>query len=420
MCCSICILIYGYYNINTLNINVIDSNIEQHKDTIDLMDIDIYNIDKKQITELHNMNMNSQYPPIPSIISIGPEKSGTTSFGQILNNFSEFVIPFKSPINIGLEIRIWLNCGHMFDLNSTFYNMLNSMNHFKSKCSLKWYKHFWSVPYNDIRNEYKSDTIKYKYYYYFEKSPAYWYYEHMAFLFKHFLPYNTKYVILLRNPFKRMYSYFILQYLLNRVITIDFNDFIQQSLNNKYIQSMMQILSLPINNKKNKLISLWRLYIYKNQQNYITVNGNYEYDTNPWFSLGANCYVVPLLMWLKYIPITQIKLIQTELLFNKKSNVSYYFNLFRCWLSMQYEYDNNLEICLKDKQKWTDNNITMIHSRKVSQFASSIKDKLILTETVRFEYNNFITSCNQRLSNLLNENKYIELQLMPFQWELWN
>ena len=355
-----------------------------------------------------------KYPGIPSLISIGPEKCGTTSFGKILEQFEEIIVPSTSPIGIELEIRMWLNCGNR-DLNYTYHRILNATS-FKDHCSMKWYKHFWQIKYDDIRNS-KKNGKKSRFYYYFEKSPAYWYYEHVAFVFKHFLiPLeNTKFVILLRNPLKRLFSYFVLQYSLHQIITIDFEDFIEQSLNNKYIQLMDKELSNREYDKE-KLMNLWRMYIYKNGANYISVNGQYKYDTNPWSSFGGSCYIVPLLMWLQYIPIKRIKIIQMESLYKSKVDAFESLNLLRCWLSIEYEYDGDLDHCLNDKRT----NATIYHLRSVSHFAKSRNVNMIDDSSkVYHEYRIFFKQCNQRLQDLFAEQQYKQLQLSEFEWDLW-
>ena len=380
------------------------------------------------------------------MISIGPEKSGTTSFAELLGKTDEYILPSTSPVDVKLELRMWLDpeCVHYDAMNLTFayFNILNSFNaSFKNHCSYKWYKHFWSIKYNDIRNKdlFKDQKIlenpnhDYKHYYYFEKSPAYWYYPHIAMIFKYFLipTQNTKFVILLRNPLKRIYSYFILQFRLHRInINNGFHEFIEQSMSNKYIKLMQNILSshttmdiMKSSEIMDKLLSVWSGYIYKNQQNYVTKTGD-EYDTNPWFGIGASCYFVPLLMWLKYIPLNNIKVIQSELLFgNDRIQTMKYMNLFRCWISMDYEYKDGEDMnkCLRDKEESNLKlNITIPHSRPISYLGNESIYDVDHASSVYINYNEFLmTTCKQQLINLFEIQHYKSLTLFPFEWKMW-
>ena len=106
-------------------------------------------------------------------------------------------------------------------------------------------------------------------------------------IYKYFLipTQDTKFVILLRNPLKRIYSYFILQFRLHRIfVNNGFGQFIQESMDNKYIKLMDKMLSnenamdiIKNRNIMNKLLKIWNLYIYKNEHNYLTLTGDYEY-----------------------------------------------------------------------------------------------------------------------------------------------
>ena len=125
--------------------------------TIDDESIDRLTISKNKTSQTYPVINKSKrkYPGIPSLISIGPEKCGTTSFGKILEQFEEITVPSTSPIGIELEIRMWLNCGNR-DLNYTYHRILTATT-FKDHCSMKWYKHFWQIKYDDIRNSKKND-----------------------------------------------------------------------------------------------------------------------------------------------------------------------------------------------------------------------------------------------------------------------
>ena len=79
-------------------------------------------------------------------------------------------------------------------------------------------------------------TWKWKYYYYFEKSPAYWCYEHVAFLFnKLMVPQGTKFFVLMRDPIKRTFSYWSHQTQIHH-LSGNWQQYINGGLNNDNIK----------------------------------------------------------------------------------------------------------------------------------------------------------------------------------------
>ena len=68
-----------------------------------------------------------KYPPIPSVVGIGPEKCGTTSMSYMLTRHSdeipEIIKPLHEPTGIDGEMRVWLPCGNS-NLEQTLENVI--------------------------------------------------------------------------------------------------------------------------------------------------------------------------------------------------------------------------------------------------------------------------------------------------------
>jgi len=370
------------------------------------------------------------YPPIPSLIGIGPEKCGTTSFAAHLARFPEMVLPSSSPSSVAMELRLWLHCGSA-DLNASLARVTRANKDAKDKCSLKRYTRCWSVRFDDVRtrawnSESESESAR-SLYFYFEKSPSYWNYPHVAFLFSRFLvSQNTKLLILLRSPKRRTHSYFVLQSLLNRLVTRDFADFIAQSMANAYIAQMQSVLSKHENvqNVRSELLSVWRGYVYANGHNSVSLNGAFEWDANPWFSVGASCYVAPLLMWLTHVPHSHMRIVQSEALFDRYEarERQRVFHALRCWLRSGYvQTDASHEQCVDRLESEDEVNVTMPRLRSVSHFDESQKHLQALTNTsaVYERYTWFYEVCNLRLRQLLETEPFSEMVLTPFEWDAW-
>ena len=102
------ILIHGYY-ITYLNNSHCDIK-EPFEYPLEIShDIHIDDDIDTEINENINNFNKRKYPGIPSVISIGPEKCATTSFAELLGEFDEFILPSTSPIDVKLELRMWLD-----------------------------------------------------------------------------------------------------------------------------------------------------------------------------------------------------------------------------------------------------------------------------------------------------------------------
>eukprot|EP01083_Nonionella_stella_P084466 233833_1 len=442
----------------------------------------------KQIFDTPDMTTNTgntqrhiKVPPIPSVVGIGPEKCGTTSMAYMLSRhpdkIPELMKPVHEPTGIDCEMRVWLPCGNR-NFKETLTNVLRDGNPDKGRnfCSLGWYAHFWTPHHDDIRflnyytnstsdllantdhKEYKSEdprTWRWKYYYYFEKSPAYWCYEHVAYLFhKLLVPQGTKFFVLLRDPLKRTFSYWSHQTQIGHLRHGgSWPNFIQNSLHNVHLQKMIGLLrddNQSILEIKEDLLKTWSDYVYAESYGYIgrrddtTQNrkpkiphrvqrrkgldiedqtsrntstrrrlwtqrdpGYVGADTNPKLGVGASCYVIPLLMWLQYVPVGQMSVMQSELMYGGNHNK--FVSDVRCWVSVGYEYDT-MEECQKDGKKNVEvpeEHMTMSSKNKVHE------------QEAQALYNGLFKFCNKRLKELLEMDEFKSMMLHQIAWDKW-
>ena len=332
----------------------------------------------------------------------------------------------------------------------------------------------------EVQNKYKADdpmTWKWKYYYYFEKSPAYWCYEHVAFLFnKIMVPMGTKFFVLMRDPIKRTFSYWSHQTQI-RHLNGPWNKYIENGLNDENIKNMVKLMkneSAPILDIKDELVSEWRKYAYSKNYGYIGARvakkprpnkhrhrnrnpvkfrkllneedvekimrerimnqwrlkhfqeydmfdhnenmtrrrlwtakdpGYVKADTNPNLGVGASCYVIPLLMWLEYIPIEQMAVMQSELMYG--SNHNNFIMDVRCWFALGYEYET-MQQCRDDRKKKVD----IQEEHQTVSARKKVEDK-----DARRLYNGLYKWCNKRLLELLKIEKYRGMLLHEMKWE---
>ena len=485
-----------------------------------------------------------KYPPIPSLVGIGPEKCGTTSMSFMLtrhpDKIPEIMKPVHEPTGVDCEMRVWLPCGNQ-NKQETLENVLRDGYPTKPEnyCSLGWYQHFWVPHHDDIRflhyyihymnstdifmdivkyndtdktlfqiiqgknGEYDMHnplTWKWKYYYYFEKTPAYWCYDHVAFIFnKMLVPQGTKFFVLARDPIKRTFSYWSHQTQIGH-LRGKWEGYINEGLNIPSIKSMVGLLkdeSKSIMEIKDELLQYWNYYVYArdkgygyqgrrdgshgnhfgakaNRQNaakkrggkrrplsvdmdedmnlfgsvvekemkeqimeewretnrnltfmhddFMTSNGNGtrrrlwtgrdpgytgNADTNPKLGIGASCYVVPLLMWLEYVPVGQIALMQSELMYG--GNHNNFISDVRCWTSLGYEYDT-MEECRKDGKK----KVEVHEEKKTGSARSRVQDS-----EARKLYDGLYKWCNKRLMELVAMERYKGILLHEMNFDAW-
>merc|ERR1712154_372593 len=129
----------------------------------------------------------------------------------------------------------------------------------------------------------------------------------------------------------------------------------------------------------------------------------FEWDTNPWFAVGASCYVVPLLMWLRYVPPSQIRVIQSEVLFGGSEHDARerqrVFHRLRCWLRRDYVQGNaSQEECVERLESKDDVNATMPRLRSISHFDEGQQHLQALSNTSAAyrRYTRFCEVCNLR------------------------
>eukprot|EP01084_Bolivina_argentea_P139294 245062_1 len=528
----------------------LDMKLTNHKQRILTTASDTNNNNNNAILSLNTKDDNTQlfhikYPPIPSIVGIGPEKCGTTSMAYMLSRHAdkipEIIKPVHEPTGIDCEMRVWLPCGNK-NFEESLKNVLRNGAPTKGEnyCSLGWYQHFWTPPNDDIRflhyylnymnsTETFIDIIKnnnspnkkknklydiinnnntpysesnplswhWKYYYYFEKSPAYWCYEHVAYLFNKLLvPQGTKFFILMRDPIKRTFSYWSHQTGIGHLHG-KWPQFITNSLQNKQLQNMINLMkdeTKTIMDIKDDLLKEWKDYVYSNDRPYghigkrdgtqknkkpgrrpnrgnigakirrkpLNVNhvteennsnlgdmrqkilhewskrkgngrrlfdfdsddafmnesrrkllwtqkdpGYVKADTNPKLGVGASCYVVPLLMWLEYLPATQLSIMQSELMYG--GNHNNFVSDVRCWYSLGYEYET-MEQCKNDKKK------DVVVSEE--HMTGSAKGKIGDNEARKL-HNQLFKYCNKRLKELLDMDEYKDMPLHEVQWDGW-
>ena len=128
--------VHGYYLNSNYPMEIKQNSIFEYDGNI----ISEYNEDEIMVNK-------QKYPGIPSVISIGPEKCGTTSFAEMLDQFDEFIVPSKSAINIKYEMRMFLDPDcfgyHPTNLTKVYLKISSSFNdNISNKCSYKYYKHF--------------------------------------------------------------------------------------------------------------------------------------------------------------------------------------------------------------------------------------------------------------------------------------
>ena len=130
-------------------------------------------------------------------------------------------------------------------------------------------------------------------------------------------------------------------------------------------------------------------------------------DSNPKLGIGASCYIIPLLMWLKYIPIEQLMVMQSELMYGNNHNN--FLSDVRCWFALEYEYET-MNQCRKDKKKMVE--IEKEHHTKSAR--NKVKDN-----EARQLYDGLYKWCNKRLFELLNLDQYKKILLHEIKWEEW-
>lgn len=325
--------------------------------------------------------------------------------------------------------------------------------------------------YQIINNtEYKMDnplTWQWKFYYYFEKSPAYWCYEHVAFLFnKLMVPQGTKFFALLRDPIKRTYSYWSHQFGIKN-IRDSWVQYVHDGMNDKHIRQMIVLLkdaSKNIMQIKDTLLKEWRAYTYASDKSYGYIgprDGNHKKsgkwgkglrdfrrfnrgqprsrkksrkstfgrkllnetrrrrlwseseagyvaaDTNSYLGVGASCYVIPLLMWLEYIPTSQMSVMQSELMYGGNHND--FISDVRCWYSNGYEYAS-MDACKRSG----DTQVIVTKEHKTKSAKKEIPDR-----DARSLYNGLYKHCNERLKELMELDEYRSLPLHQMQWDKW-
>jgi len=451
-----------------------------------------------------------KYPPIPSVVGIGPEKCGTTSMLYMLTRHSdqipEVIKPLHEPTGIDGEMRVWLPCGDS-NLQQTLENVVRDGVPTKPEnyCSLGWYQHFWTPQHDDVRYlhyylnfmnhtrpftkiigydrskgqminilrdqslEYKANdplSWRWKFYYYFEKSPAYWCFEHVAYLFGQLLaPQGTKLFVMARDPIKRLFSYYSHQSQISRYRG-NWNKYITDGLQDSNIQAMIALMKdeqRSLMDIKGGLLKHWRQYVYESGRRYGYIgardaqrgklakrkksrrlfandmNGSYSlreqivdryHQNDTWFSnrrrlwgpkdpghvkadpdptvgMGASCYVVPLLMWLEHVPSTQLSVMQSELMYGADHNR--FISDVRCWMSLGYEYET-MEQCRQSGTK--DVSISEEHKTISARSKVSEADSRRLHDEL-YQY------CNKRLVELLEMDEYAHMTLHTMQWDKW-
>ena len=461
-----------------------------------------------------------KYPPIPSVVGIGPEKCGTTSMSYMLTRHSdkipEVIKPLHEPTGIDGEMRVWLPCGNS-NLKESLENVIRDGIPTKPEnyCSLGWYQHFWTPHHDDVRylhyylhfmnatrpftrivnynnsssalsskniieilgdNELKYESTnplswRWRYYYYFEKSPAYWCYEHVAYLFGQLLaPQGTKFFVMARDPIKRSFSYYSHQTQIGRWRG-NWDKYINEGLNDQHIQKMVGLMkdeARSLMDIKGELLKYWKQYVYDSGRGYGYIGhrdaghkaagrprkmgrhllggnegnlslreeivdkwrrskrdgrafidgerrrlwsgkdpGYVKADTNPNLGIGASCYVVPLLMWLEHIPSAQVVVMQSELMYG--GNHNRFISDVRCWMSLGYEY-NTMEECRQSGKK----EVEVGEEHKTISARTRVKE-----EDARKLYDGLYKYCNQRLRELMEIEEFAHLAMHDMQWDKW-
>eukprot|EP00483_Globobulimina_turgida_P006219 UN06229 len=112
-------------------------------------------------------------------------------------------------------------------------------------------------------------------------------------------------------------------------------------------------------------------------------------------------------MWLKYVPSTQLTIMQSELMYG--GNHNNFISDVRCWYSVGYEYDT-MEECKNDKKK----NVVVSEEH----LTVSAKGKIQESDARRL-HDELFQFCNKRLKELLEMEEYKHMPLHQIAWDTW-
>eukprot|EP01083_Nonionella_stella_P080718 221912_1 len=258
--------------------------------------------------------------------------------------------------------------------------------------------------------------------YFFEKTPIYVLYPHIAYIMAHdMIQYGTKVILLLRNPVHRFVSGYFQELSLskhnrlpsdwNRSLDVYLEDVISTFA--EYISDLERMCSNVNGSTVSDMVRRYTelVYFYSRMRDVLK---------RFYFVWIRSCYGPQIITWLYYIGMAteskhSMKVVQSEVYFKDTEETT---NHILCYIHYDVgdaNYSEWMSECVKENRYYHAQgsvNPEAKNSQRRTSFA--------LSEQQRQRLSSSFDICNKWLRVILDSAQYVDLMMLPFNWSLWN